>query len=74
MVERVLATRIRVLGEDHPSTLAARHNLAYAYRAAGDLGRAIPLSEATLEDSRRVLGEDHPLTVTVRGKLRGLTG
>ena len=50
----------RVLGEDHPDTLAARGNLAYAYQAAGDLGRAIPLYEQTLADYVRVLGTDHP--------------
>jgi hypothetical protein len=39
----------------------------------GHLGRAIPLDEATLEDSRRVLGEDHPLTVRVRTHFRPIT-
>ena len=32
----------RVLGADHPATLASRNNLAYAYESAGDLGRADP--------------------------------
>ena len=39
---------MRVLGEDHPDTLTSRGNLAGAYQAAGDLGRAIPLYEQTL--------------------------
>ena len=42
--QRALADYVRVLGEDHPRTLTSRNNLAYAYQAAGDLGRAIPLS------------------------------
>ena len=50
-----------MLGEHHPNTLSSRNNLASAYQAAGDLGRAIPLYEQTLTDSERVLGEDHPL-------------
>jgi Tetratricopeptide repeat len=58
-----------VLGADHPDTLASRNNLAYAYEAAGDLGRAVPLLEQTLADSVRVLGADHPQTKIVRGNL-----
>jgi hypothetical protein len=58
-----------VLGADHPGTLAWRNNLAGAYRAAGDLGRAIPLHEQTLANSVRVLGADHPQTKIVRGNL-----
>jgi hypothetical protein len=55
---------VRVLGEIHPDTLISRSNLAYAYRAAGDLDRAIPLHEQTLADRVRVLGENHPDTLT----------
>ena len=59
-----------VVGElSRPGTLASRNNLAAAYRAAGDLGRAIPLYEQTLADSERVLGPDHPQTKIVRGNL-----
>ncbi|MFD9332457.1 tetratricopeptide repeat protein [Streptomyces sp. NPDC060065] len=47
----------RLFGEDHPSTLVSPSNLAYAYESAGDVGRAVPLFERTLEDSVRVLGE-----------------
>ncbi|MEE1829531.1 tetratricopeptide repeat protein, partial [Streptomyces sp. SP17KL33] len=49
-----------MLGEDHPDTYASRNNLAGAYEAVGDLGRAIPLYEHALADRVRVLGEDHP--------------
>ncbi|WP_311136985.1 SAV_2336 N-terminal domain-related protein, partial [Streptomyces griseomycini] len=38
----------RLLGDDHPDTLASRNNLAGAYESAGDLTRAIPLYERTL--------------------------
>ncbi|MHC5703512.1 tetratricopeptide repeat protein, partial [Streptomyces tirandamycinicus] len=47
-LQRALTDMVRVRGEDHPSTLTSRNNLAYAYQAAGDLGRAIPLYEQTL--------------------------
>ena len=59
----------RVLGPDHPGTLASRGNLANAYQSAGDLARAIPLYEATLTDSERVLGPDHPHTLASRNNL-----
>ncbi|WP_213089404.1 tetratricopeptide repeat protein [Streptomyces flaveus] len=68
---RALAIAQRVLGEDHPNTLASRNNLAGAYRSAGDLTRAVPLLEQTLADSIRVLGEDHPNTLTSRNNLAG---
>ncbi|MDP4511726.1 tetratricopeptide repeat protein, partial [Nonomuraea turcica] len=58
-----------LLGADHPSTLTSRSNLASAYQAAGGLGRAIPLHEATLADCERVLGGDHPSTLSSRGNL-----
>ncbi|OEJ56616.1 hypothetical protein BGM19_38950 [Streptomyces agglomeratus] len=60
---------MRVLGNDHPDTLAFRTNLAHAYQAAGDLGRAIPLHESAMTDCIRVLGEDHPMTKAVRANL-----
>ncbi|MFF9727788.1 tetratricopeptide repeat protein [Streptomyces gardneri] len=68
-LRRALADSERVLGEDHPDTLASRNNLAYTYESAGDLGRAIPLFEQTLIASLRVLGEDHPDTLTSRNNL-----
>ena len=71
LYEQTLADQQRVLGADHPQTLASRNNLAGAYQAAGDLGRAIPLYEQTLADSARVLGADHPDTLASRNNLAG---
>ena len=61
--ERTLADRERLLGPDHPHTLASRANLAYAYRQTGWLAKAIPLYELTVADWRRLLGPDHPRTL-----------
>ncbi len=69
LYEQALADFVRVLGQDHPQTLASRNNLAYAYQDAGDLGRAIPLYEQALADRQRVLGEDHPDTLGSRNNL-----
>ncbi len=70
-LQRALADRQRLLGGDHPDTLTTRNNLAHAYRAAEDLGRAIPLFEQTLADRQRLLGGDHPDTLTTRNNLAG---
>ena len=67
--ERLVADQERVLGPDHPDTLAARNNLAGAYRAAGRLDEAISLHEQTLAAYERVLGPDHPDTVNSRDNL-----
>ena len=60
-----------MLGADHPDTLTSRNNLAGAHRAAGDLGRAIPMYEQVLADRLRVLSADHPDTLTSRNSLAG---
>ncbi len=58
--EETLARRRRVLGEDHPDTLAAANGLAISLRAAGEYQAAKELGEDTLaRRRRRVLGEDH---------------
>ena len=67
--EPLLADRERVLGPDHPDTLASRNNLATAYRVAGRATEAIPLHERTLADRERVLGPDHPDTLASRDNL-----
>ena len=70
--EQTLANRERVLGTDHPNTLASRNNLAMAYRAVGRTTEAISLYEQTLADCERVLGTNHPDTKIVRRSLAAL--
>ncbi|WP_317796017.1 tetratricopeptide repeat protein [Actinoplanes sichuanensis] len=67
--ESVLADRCRLLGGDHPDTLASRHSLAFAYLAAGRLDAAITALEGVVADRRRLLGDDHPDTLTSRHHL-----
>ncbi|MEU1284296.1 tetratricopeptide repeat protein, partial [Kitasatospora sp. NPDC005856] len=67
--ERAAASRVRILGADHPDSLASRTNVAQGHRLAGDLGRAIALFEETLAAAVRVLGTDHPDTMTTRNNL-----
>jgi tetratricopeptide (TPR) repeat protein len=73
-LQRVLADCVRLLGPDHPDTLASRTNLAGIYGSAGDLGRAIPLLEQALADCVRLLGPDHPGTLASRYNLAGAYG
>jgi len=59
----------RVLGPDHPNTLAIRYNLAYAFLSAGRMDVALPLFERALADSERILGPGHSTTASVRANL-----
>ncbi|MBK6874142.1 MAG: tetratricopeptide repeat protein [Kineosporiaceae bacterium] len=67
--ELVLAASERVLGPEHPDTLASRNNLAAGYRAVGRHQDAITLDEQTLTTRERVLGPDHPDTLQSRSNL-----
>ena len=60
---------MRVLGADHPDTIASRNSLAYAYQAAGRLGKAISQYKKVLAHQLRVLGPDHPDTLASRRNL-----
>jgi uncharacterized protein (DUF2267 family) len=63
-------TRLRrVLGPDHPDTLAAASNLAADLRALGEHQRARELNQDTLTRLRRVLGPDHPDTLAAASNL-----
>jgi tetratricopeptide (TPR) repeat protein len=54
-----------VRGPCHPDTLAARHNLAFAYETDGQLDEAIRQYEQTAADRAKVLGPDHPDTLSI---------
>jgi hypothetical protein len=67
--EQLLADFLRVLGPDHPDTLATRHNLAHWRGQAGDAAGAATALEQLLADCLRVLGPDHPETLATRHSL-----
>ncbi|HEX6685893.1 MAG TPA: tetratricopeptide repeat protein [Candidatus Limnocylindrales bacterium] len=69
LFEESAAARERVLGGDHPDTLASRHNVAYVYESMGRLAKAIGLYERVLADSEQILGGDHPDTLVSRHNL-----
>ncbi|WP_433384360.1 FxSxx-COOH system tetratricopeptide repeat protein [Actinoplanes sp. CA-142083] len=67
--ERVLAEWRRLVGDDHPSALSDRSNLAIATRDVGKVEESITAFERLLVDVRRVLGEDHRSTLVTRNQL-----
>ena len=67
--EAARALRVRVLGEEHPDTLAAMFALAEVYLYEDKIAAAQPLFAKVLEIQRRVLGEEHPETLTSMNSL-----
>ncbi|WP_314241681.1 tetratricopeptide repeat protein [Streptomyces kutzneri] len=59
----------RLLGPDHPDTLAARDNLAWWQGRSGDTPGTVAAFTALLDDQLRVLGADHPDTLITRHHL-----
>jgi hypothetical protein len=53
----------RVLGEEHPDTLASITNLASTYGFQGRFKEAEKLETQVLETKKRALGEEHPVTL-----------
>ena len=73
-VRRAAARLERVLGPEHPDTLAARDNLALWTGEAGDAAGARDQYAALLPVLERVLGAEHPDTLTARANLARWTG
>jgi tetratricopeptide (TPR) repeat protein len=60
---KVLEMRKRVLGPDHPSTLASMANLASTYNNGGRWNEAEKLGMQVMETFKTVLGAEHPNTL-----------
>ena len=67
-----MAKRKRVLGDDHPSTLASLNGLAVLFKHMVQYDRALLLYEECLAKYKRVLGDDHPDTLRSLNGLAGL--
>jgi len=68
-LDALIAVQRDVLGPDHRSTLASRHDRAIVDYHAGRLGAAREALEKLLADQRRALGPDDPDTLTTAGVL-----
>jgi tetratricopeptide (TPR) repeat protein len=66
---RTVASHERLLGRDHPDTLACQGNLAFVYGRAGKTGESVTLYAQTLADYERTLGNEHPDTLASRNNL-----
>src|SRR2546423_589776 len=65
----VMETRKRVLGVEHPDTLATMHNLALTYRKQKRWNEAEELVVQMMETRKRVLGAEHPSTLATMHNL-----
>jgi hypothetical protein len=72
LYERALATSERVLGAEHPDTLASMNNLAELYARQGRYAEAERLSQRAALGAERALGPNHPQTKVFRANLEQL--
>ncbi|MGK5019314.1 KGGVGR-motif variant AAA ATPase [Janthinobacterium lividum] len=61
--------RVRLLGEEHPDSLACKSGMARLLRQLGKLDEARFLEEDVLDVRQRVLGSEHPDTLAARACL-----
>jgi hypothetical protein len=74
LYEQTHAGYERVLGADHPDTLAYQASLATAYYRVGRLSDAMTMLRGTLARCERVLPAGDPLTQAVRENLKNIAG
>jgi hypothetical protein len=67
--ETVLDESLRVLGAEHPHTLAARDCVAWWRGMAQGAAAALAGYGALRADTERLLGPEHPTTLDIRGTL-----
>ena len=72
LLEMALQTRRRVVGQDHPDTLASANALANLYWYQGKYREAEPLYRDLVERRTRLLGADHPDTLRANYDLASL--
>ncbi|MFB7362645.1 serine/threonine-protein kinase [Streptomyces hydrogenans] len=65
----VAGDRTRVLGTDHPDTLASAYEVAFALGRLGRTAEALEAFERVADARSRVLGPDHPDTLRCRHNL-----
>ena len=64
-----MQTSLRVLGEEHPSTLTSMANLAATYWNQGRWKEAEELQVEVMQTSLRRIGEEHPDTLSSMANL-----
>jgi hypothetical protein len=74
LYQGIFEARVRVLGPEHPQTLAARADAAHLTGKAGDAAGARDQFAALLPVYERVSGPEHPDTLTTRAEVARFTG
>jgi hypothetical protein len=74
LYEETRAAYARVLGADHPDTLASCVNLAYSYYAVGRVTDALALLRDTLARCEQDLPPGDPVTGSAREALASMAG
>ena len=69
VMSQALETQQRILGTEHPETLASMANLANVYSSQGRYEQARTLHEQALAAKRRMLGAEHPDTLNSMNNL-----
>jgi tetratricopeptide (TPR) repeat protein len=62
--ERVSKLLKEVLGQNHPSTLRATHNIAGVLNEQGKYNEALAIYHEVLDKRKQILGSDHPDTLS----------
>ena len=65
----VCNSRKEILGENHPDTLIALHNLATFYSYLGDYSSALKMRRVAYYANKEILGENHPETLNALNNL-----
>jgi len=68
-LEKALAIRKRLLGDDHEDTLASMYDMGSLLTVMNSYELAEPYLRDAVDGRRRVLGKEHPLTVVAAGDL-----
>jgi tetratricopeptide (TPR) repeat protein len=63
LYNRVLESRLRLLGGEHPDTLDTVSNLGHLYATRGDYSKAEEFHNRALEARQQLLGPEHPETL-----------
>ena len=66
---KVMETRRRVLGEEHPSSLSSMNDLASTYSKQGPWTEAVNLIAECVQLRNRVLGTEHPHALSSAARL-----
>jgi tetratricopeptide (TPR) repeat protein len=72
LLRAALEGRRKIVGEDHPDTLASKESLGVMLAGRGKLREGEELLRAVLEARRRLLGGDHASTIQITSQLASL--